>query len=369
MKAQSAHTPRSNTRRSALRLALAVTVGTSFATIARATETINVAFVSGFPPNATFVAAFNSGFAPAVDKVLAKTGNYKVRWNFAHSGQIAKPRGELEALQGGLADIAAVPGPYHFDRAPMLEVVYQTPFSGHDAAQMSDVFQQMEKKFPQIQQGWAKLNQRVLVATANADSYILVLTKPARTVAELKGVKIGAVGPNSPWLQYVGATPVQAAMADWYTGMNTGVYQGAMTPPQALGAFKLCQAGKYVVDAGLGASGIINLNVNLAFWNKLPAEVKQAFEEAAPVYNKEQLRILFEGSKEAMELCRKQYGMVEISFSPEERARWAKGMPNIAQEWAQRMEKQGLPGKEVLTFYMDAMRASKQPIARHWDRE
>ncbi len=356
-------------RRAALGIALAATLGALVPQAATATETVDVTFVSGFPPNATFVAAFNNGFAPAVDKALAKTGNYKVRWNFAHSGQIAKPRGELEALQGGLAEIAAVPGPYYFDRAPMLEVLYQTPFSVHDASYLSDVFQRMEKKFPQIQQGWAKLNQRVLVATANADNYILVLTKPARTVAELKGMKIGAVGPNSPWLQHAGATPVQAAMADWYTGMNTGVYQGAMSPPQALGAFKLCQAGKYVVDAGLGASGIINLNVNLAFWNKLAPEVKKAFEEAAPVYNQEQLRILFEGSKEALEVCRKQYGMVEINFSPEERARWAKGMPNIAQEWAQRMDKQGLPGKEVLTFYMDAMRAGKQPMARQWDKE
>jgi TRAP-type C4-dicarboxylate transport system substrate-binding protein len=333
-------------------------------------ESVNVTFIAGFPPGATFVGSFVNGYMQAVDAALAKTGNYKINWNLAHSGQIAKPRGELEAIQGGLGDIAAIPTPYYYDRVPLYEVLYVTPFSVHDPAYLTKVFAMLEDKFPQFHQAWAKINQKTLIWTPNADNYVLSTVKPGKRLSDLKGMKIGAVGPNAPWISAIGVTPVQTVLADFYTGMTTGLFEGVLTPPQALGAFKLCQPAKYLLDAGLGASGGINLTVNISnFWSRLPEEVKNAFVEAAPVYDRVQIKLLTEGSKAALDSCRKQHGLVETKLPEADRVRWAKSMPNIAQQWAQRMERQGLPGKAVLKFYMDAMRANKESIARHWDRE
>jgi hypothetical protein len=44
-------------------------------------------------------------------------------------------------------------------------------------------------------------------------------------------------------------------------------------------------------------------------------------------------------------------------------------MPNLAREWAEDLERRGLPGNRILVDYMDIMRANGQPIVRHWDRE
>ena len=52
-----------------------------------------------------------------------------------------------------------------------------------------------------------------------------------------------------------------------------------------------------------------------------------------------------------------------------ERAKWANSMENIAKEWAEDLEKKGIPGKAILTAYMDIMRKNNQPIVRQWDRE
>ena len=41
----------------------------------------------------------------------------------------------------------------------------------------------------------------------------------------------------------------------------------------------------------------------------------------------------------------------------------------MAKEWAQDMERRGLPGRRILKDYMDIMRANHQPIMRQWDRE
>ena len=44
-------------------------------------------------------------------------------------------------------------------------------------------------------------------------------------------------------------------------------------------------------------------------------------------------------------------------------------MPNVAQEWATGVEKNGYPGRKVLEAHMEEIRALKVEVARHWDRE
>jgi hypothetical protein len=56
-------------------------------------------------------------------------------------------------------------------------------------------------------------------------------------------------------------------------------------------------------------------------------------------------------------------------MSASARKEWANTMPNVAKSWAASLEKKGIPARAVLTYYMDKMRANKQPILRHWDKE
>ncbi len=359
------------TRRALLVGAAIAAAGVSLLTVppARAEEVIDATFIAGFPPAATFVGSFTDGYMQAVDAALAREGRYKINWNLAHSGQIAKPRGEFEALQGGLGDIAVVPSPYYFDRVPMFEIPFVTPFTTDDPVHLSAVYKKMEDRFPSFREIWSKYNQKLLVTTANADAYVLISKDRIGNLDDMKGMKIAGVGPNLRWLSAIEAVPVQGSMADWYTGLNTGLYEGAMATPQSLGAFKLCEPAKFLLEPGLGANGNVNLNVNLNWWNGLPEEVQAAFVEAAPVYNQRQLELLQVGSKNAVANCTSKSGMTTTELPEEERLKWANSMPNLAQEWAERMEEMGYPGKEMLTFYMDEMRAANQPIARHWDRE
>ncbi len=44
-------------------------------------------------------------------------------------------------------------------------------------------------------------------------------------------------------------------------------------------------------------------------------------------------------------------------------------LPNLAKEWADRMEKRGLPGRKVVKTFMDEAHALNVSIARQRDRE
>jgi len=65
----------------------------------------------------------------------------------------------------------------------------------------------------------------------------------------------------------------------------------------------------------------------------------------------------------------KKAGGKVVVLSKADRSKWAKAIPNIAQEWAKDLDKEGLEGTAMLNYYMSKMRAANQPLERQWDKE
>ncbi|MGE0255108.1 MAG: C4-dicarboxylate TRAP transporter substrate-binding protein [Alphaproteobacteria bacterium] len=340
-----------------------------FGASAQAAETVKIGFVSGYPPAASWIDSFINHYVPAVDKKLAETGKYKIEWNLAHSGQVVKPRGELEAVQTGLADMGIVVTAFHLDRMPHYGISYYTPFVTTDMLLVGKTVSAMETKFPQFQQGWAKLGQTSIVSTTPVDDYQVISKVPITKLEDMKGMKISAAGPNLIWVTSVGATGITSALTDWYQHLNTGISEAVIGWSEAMGNFKLCEPAKYMLDADITAVQAHTLNVNLDFWKTVPEEVKQAILGATPVHQQNSARLVAEGAVRGQKNCTEQLGLKISRLSPEDRQKWADALPPVGKNWAADLEKQGIPGKEFLTFYMDAMRAANQPIARHWDRD
>ena len=62
-------------------------------------------------------------------------------------------------------------------------------------------------------------------------------------------------------------------------------------------------------------------------------------------------------------------GATITDASDDMRAAWAAGMDNAAKTWAEGLDAKGLPGTEVLSLYMDAMRDAGATPLRDWDKE
>ncbi|MDX1488928.1 MAG: hypothetical protein R3268_12045, partial [Acidiferrobacterales bacterium] len=295
---------------------------------AGAQETIKLSFITGFPPFSTFVSAFVDGYAPAVDAALAKTGNYKIEWNMAHSGQIVKARGELEGVELGLGDLGDVTTPFHLDRVPLYRIAYVTPFTTKDPAVLTDVHATLQNKFPQFEQSWRENNQLQVGMTTVVDNYLLISDTPVNKLADIKGKKIGAAGPNLPWVTPIGAAGVQADLTTAYNALSTGIYSGMIIWMQVSGAFKLCEPARYALDAGLGAASIHSLNINLDTWDALPDEVRQALDSSGSAWNRMQIDRLVGSTAAMRERCEKEFGMQYTRMDPNERLAWARSMPN-----------------------------------------
>lgn len=353
----------------ALSVAAAATVAATLSAGASAQESINLSFVSGYPPAATMVKAVIESYVPEVDRRLAKTGKYKINWNMAHSGQIVRPRGELEAVELGLADISVIQTPFHVDRLPLHELPFKTPFTTRNLRLISDIYMKMEADVPAFKKIWDKIGQTNLQLTGTVDNYMVISSVPAKHLSDLKGRKVGAAGPNLPWATAIGAAGVQTNLAEAYNSLSTGIYDNMIVWAEAMGTFKLCEPAPHVLDPGFGAILAQALTINTERMAGLPVEVQDALRASAKGWHEKNADLVENGAARGFATCKAKYGTKVTTMSQKEREQWAAALPPMGRDWAKRVDAMGLPGDAILTRYMDEMRANNQPLLRHWDRD
>lgn len=336
--------------------------------LADAPQEIPLIAVDSYAPTALWTLVFIEYFIPEVDRRLAETGNYEIKWNKAFGGAIAKTRGVLDALQYDLADIGIVTTPYHADKVPFYNLPYVTPLVTADIGLVARTMSELVERFPVLAEEWADYRQVYLTTAGQIDTYQVLTNYPVNSLEDFRGRKIAGVGPNLRFLTGLDASPVNSGISDWYNNLATGLVDGIIGWIEGSIAYRLYEVSPYLIDVRLGAVTSKVINVNGRTWARLPAEVRTVLLETAADYRDELAREADRRAAKSTIEFRKQGGAI-ITLNDEQRSLWAHGMPNIAKEWADAMEARGLPGHAILSDYMDIMRENDQPIVRHWDRE
>lgn len=337
---------------------------------AEAAKKLTVTVISGNTHHYAPIGAAIKAFMPKVDEILAKTGNYKISWIKGFGGQIVKVRGELEGVQTGLGDIGIVPGPFHPSKLSLYQIGYVTPFTSVDLRTTTAAMGHLMATYPEMGKQAQRFNQSVLGLAGTAENYAIWSKKKLTKVEDLKGMKIGAVGSNASWISSVGGVPViLKGLATVYSSLKTGVYEGGVLWQQVAAAFKYCEITPHQLNTGFGAISNALMTVNMDSWKKMPGEVQAAMTEASKTWVAAADGGTLGGSKWGAGVCTKKYGQTTVTLNAEQRRKWAFAMPNVAQAWAKRQDKAGLPGTKMLGTFMDYMRANKQVVVRNWDKE
>ena len=347
-------------------LAAAVVLG--LLSPAKATEIINLTAIDGYSPKSMWVREFINFFIPEIDRGLAKTGNYKIKWNQAWGGQIVKPKGVMGGMQKGLGDIGVVTTVFHSDKVPLQMIAYATPFVTTNPALVSKTVDNLVREFPAYNKAWDSFNQVYLTNMAVFDTYQIFSKTPIKSLADLKGLKVNGGGVNLRWLEGFGAVGVPGSLTKYYNNLKTGIVDAIMLWPESVVGRKMYEVAPYMLKADLGTANSKAITMNKDTWDKLPGEVRKVIQEAAIAYRDHMV-------KKAMDVADASYKAYEakggtiFQMSQAARQEWANKMPNVAKDWAASLEKKGIAGRAVLKSYMDAMRAANQPILRHWDKE
>jgi len=326
-------------------------------------EDFSINIASGSPPVVPWVKMITSVFIPEVNKRIE--GKHNINWIESYSGTAAKVGGVLEAVESGLVEMGQVYAIFEQDKLILQNMSYMTPFGSDDVELVTRMVTELHEENEALSKVWAD-NGQTFIAAIGLDTHYLATNFPVTSIDDLQGRKIGGAGTIATWLNGVGATAVAGNFSVHYNNIKTGVYDGLLNFSSGIFPNKLHEVAPYLTRVDFGAQFVGGLTVNSDTWDSFPDEVKTAFLEAGEVYRLEVSKAL-QGFAKVAEKKMIEQGATQTRLSPEERARWANALPNLAQEWVQRAESKGLPGNEILSAWMAKQHENGIERIRNWE--
>ncbi len=323
-----------------------------------ATETIKAVVIDGYPARALWVKEFTNFFIPEVDKRLAESGQYEMDWQESYGGTIVKPKGVLEGIKLGLGDIGIVTTIFHNSKLPSQALSAVTPFVAADSRAVAKAVDEIAKEFPAMQAEFDAQDQVYLATGVVLDTYQIFSRDAVSSLADLEGAKVAGAGMNLRYLEGIdGAAGVRGGLTDFYNMLQTGLVDYAMLWPEAAKTFKIAEVAPYMLKVDIGAVNSKTITVNKRYWSKLPDEVKTVLQDVAVAYRDHVASIAMDRAQESRDAYVEAGGTI-VEVSAADREAWANAMPNVAHEWATTLNDAGQPGSEMLTAYMDKLKAA-----------
>jgi TRAP-type transport system periplasmic protein len=116
---------------------------------------------------------------------------------------------------------------------------------------------------------------KLLAFWTNNPSIMFTRSKPIRSLEDMRGLKIRIPDPVSAEIVKAwGGIPVSLPATETYNAMSTGIVDGVMIDPSAVGSYKLHEVTKYVTLNTPGALSTFTLIMNREAWNRLPDDQK-----------------------------------------------------------------------------------------------
>lgn len=331
-------------------------------------QSISVTLGAGHPAGGaiTYTNLSQDLFVPEFVKRVEEETDHTIQVNEAYGGSIT-PLGEvLEGTRDGILDIGLVPWPFEPSNLFLHNIAYYVPFGTPDPTMaiqvVRDAFEEHPEMITVFEEEW---NQKML-GIAGVGNYGLISTFEWSDVSELRGKKISAAGPNLPWLEPVGAVPVQGNLNEWYTSLQTGVFEGAIMFPEATVGFRLHEPAPNYTKTDFGAIGVGSLNVNLDFFNGLPEEVQEILVELGREYEEQMGPQIDEDAEAAIQTMEEEGTAIrELPF--DQKQAWADALPNIPAERAAEADEMGLPGTDLMRTYLQLMKDAGFEFPRDWE--
>lgn len=318
------------------------------------TKTITLRIGAGHPAGpAVYTTVMRDYFVPEVRRRVAAETDYEINFIEGYAGSIAKVAETLEAVQQGILDIGGYCVCFEPAKLFLHNFPYYVPFGPQESDRAIRAARRVYDRHPWLKEQFGLYGQELL-ALNGWDNYHLGTTEPWDTVADLAGVKIGGAGPNLPWLEYVGAIPVQSTLVDGYLSLQTGVYSGWLMFPSAYLSFKFHEPAPYYTLIGFGAVGVVALTINSEKMKGLPPEVQAIIREVGRSYEEVGGQALNERQASGLKGL-EEAGATIREIPADVRISWARSLSEFPNRMAKDADGRGMPGSEVIRSYIETV--------------
>jgi len=187
----------------------------------------------------------------------------------------------------------------------------------------------------------------VLYLSPSGPIILQTISKPVRTLEDIKGLKIRAVGQMTDIIQGLGGVPVPLQMPDVYDAMRRAVIEGVTVDLSTLKYWKFAELTKYVTaDWQLGTGITFYWVVSKRKWNALPPDVQKIVTEVGNEARDKQGALWDSMDIEGRDLFTSQGGQM-VYLSDAEAARWIKAVEPVIGSYKKQMASKGHKEAEV----------------------
>lgn len=123
----------------------------------------------------------------------------------------------------------------------------------------------------------------VYAGSGSSDPYILLTTKPIRSAADMKGMRLRSGGsPFARWADYTGAAGVGMPVSSTFEAISQGTIDGTMASVSDLVSYRLVDLVKYATELTLGTyHATSNFSISLDSWTEMSVEERAGVMRAA----------------------------------------------------------------------------------------
>lgn len=279
------------------------------------------------------------------NEVAKRSGN-KHSMQMIWGGTVVKVGEVPTAVENRVIDLGPLVTPYFPDQFPvnnMIPFFWPQPKS---QAQLGALMLKWYSEHPAFSAELAKYKLR-MVSVRPLPSYGMICTKPVRTMADFKGLRIRSYGVALPaMIEALGAVPVSMADIDGYEALRNGILDCSPGDPALTVGWKWADVAKYFIDVPMGASWGHIVVINADAYANLPPDLKKIIDDMRQDYLAEFLRSYAKATDDTLAAWKANRKVEVIAFPKDEFLKVTLGnakVQSVRNSWVGRAVKAGMP--------------------------
>jgi TRAP-type C4-dicarboxylate transport system substrate-binding protein len=300
--------------------------------------------------------AFTAGMETLKKHVEAKSGGkFTITIGYESFGG---PKELLDLLKVGSLEATAMCSSYHPDRH-IGYTALDLPFLPLPNADVQEAVHEAFHKHPFIQKEMAGWNAQFYMAGLLPQYEFVGRGKAPRTIDDFKGMRVRAIGGIGEAMKKLGAVPSSVDATEVYTAMERGTVDAASFPSTyAHGSYKTYEVSKWFTENLSPGTQACPKLFNIDAWKKLPPQYQALVEEAKPLAYAA-LKAAYKEADDKFIPMFKQKKLEFIKYSDADLAHFRKvGAEPVWEEWIQRVEAKGVPGRELVKLILDTAKGA-----------
>ena len=275
------------------------------------------------------------------DEVKNRTKG-QVEITYHAGGTLLSPVKMYDGIVSDIADMGVSHIQYTRGRFPIMEV-FDLPLgfpSGWVATQVSSDFFNKYKPAE-----WKDVH--VLYVNTSGPVILQTVSKPVKTLEDLKGLKIRATGRMTEVIKALGAVPIPLEMPDVYDALRRAVIEGILVDLSTLKYWKFAEVVKNVTSTWRLGTGITFYFVmNKSKWDALPSDIQKIFTQVAAETKDKQGALWNQMDIEGVDVFKSQGGQI-IPLADAEVAKWKKAVEPVVVDYKKNMVSKGYKETDV----------------------